>query len=137
MRAMRTVTELIEFVLDFPESGAGGYEALAAYAEIREVASESDLPELLAALESEKGDFWSREMLAEPIAEIGGLPVVEPLLVAYRRNAADGHDNDTFSHTLYELFTVGDDPKPELRRLASAGTEISAEAMWWLEEGLA
>ena len=112
-------------------------DVLAAYAEIREAASESDLPELLAALESSRGDFWSREMLAEPIADIGGLSVVERLLVAYRRNSEDGHDNDSLGTTLHELLTLEENAERELRRLVDAGSDISAEAQWWLEEGMA
>ena len=48
-------------------------------------------------------DFWTRELLAEPVADLGGADALPTLLAAYQQNFDAGHDNDTFSHILTEV----------------------------------
>jgi len=76
---------------------------LEAFYRLNDEASVEDLPLLLEAIKSPKNNFWTRELLSEPIARLGGSKVLEPLFAAFAANVEDGHDNDGFSAFLIEI----------------------------------
>lgn len=103
---MTRVEELIEGVLQFPADGRDVGEMLRMCADIRAQATIEDLPLLLRRLDSDRSDFLVREMLSEPVADLGGPTVLPELLRAYERNRADGHDNDSFVIHLIDLVEL-------------------------------
>ena len=44
-----------------------------AFARLESIATEAHLPALVAAIQSPKNNFWTRELFAEPISHLGGL----------------------------------------------------------------
>jgi hypothetical protein len=106
---------------------------LAAFEELKEQISESDLAELLSAICSTKIDFWTRELLAEPIAELGGAEALPTLLAAYQQNFDAGHDNDGFSHTLTEIAWLNPEgTRAVLADLMQADDENTRNHAGWL-----
>lgn len=73
---------------------------LKAFERLRSIATEADLPTLVAAIKSPRNNFWTRELFAQPICELGGVDNLEPLLEAAQLNLDDGHDNDSFDFSL-------------------------------------
>jgi hypothetical protein len=76
---------------------------LAAFERLISIATEADLPILLAAIQSPRNSFWTRELLAEPICRLGGSDYLEPLLEAAQLGSDEGHDNDSFNTSLSEI----------------------------------
>jgi hypothetical protein len=76
---------------------------LKAVERINSTATTADLPELLAAIQSPQNNFWTRELLAEPICRLGGSDNLEPLLAAAQLSVNEGHDNDGFNFHLTEI----------------------------------
>ena len=105
---------------------------LAAFGTLKEQVSEADLPELLDAICSTDIDFWARELLAEPVAELGGAEVLPVLLPAYQQNLDAGHDNDGFRHTLMEIAQLHpEEARAVLANLAQDDDEqIRFHAAW-------
>lgn len=95
--------------------------------------SRDDLPELLAALESPRNSFWTRELLAEPIAKVGGLATLPELLGALHKNTAEGHDNDHLAAILINLVEA--EPiaaQASLKSLSSDSDPRTVKAADWL-----
>lgn len=67
------------------------------------IATKEDLPELVEALRSERNNFWTRELLAEPVACLGGPDVLLELIDAKDKNHKEGHDNDSLNFLLTEI----------------------------------
>lgn len=67
---------------------------LAAFERLKNEATVADLPQLVAAIRSPRNNFWTRELLAEPIAELGGTDHLDLLLEAAQLGRDEGHDND-------------------------------------------
>lgn len=110
-------------------------EHLRFFEEIAAIASIDDIPVLLDALLSEKADFWTREMLAGPLCRLGGPELLKPLLTAFDRSRADGHDNDSFNVCLWELVeSAPDESANVLRGLREQTPEISDHTIDWLLE---
>ena len=78
-------------------------DKLAAFQRLTDAAGLEDIPQLLALLASERNGFWERELLAEPIGELGGAKYLPELLEAAEKNRIEGHDNDSFNHHLSEI----------------------------------
>ena len=78
-------------------------QKLAAFDRLKKAAKEEDLPQLIELLKSEKNDFWTRELLAEPICYLGGIKYLVDLFDALELNKQEGHDNDSFLHFLTEI----------------------------------
>jgi len=76
---------------------------LEAFDRLKSIATESDLPALVAAIQSPRNSFWTRELLAEPICRLGGSSYLEPLLEAAQLGLDEGHDNDGFDSHLSEI----------------------------------
>ena len=86
---------------DFEENDVD--EKLAAFKRLTAAADHTDMPQLLALLESERNGFWERELLAEPISELGGAQFLPELFEAAEKNRIEGHDNDSLNHFLTEI----------------------------------
>lgn len=131
---MASVDELVESALRFAD-GDEVEDVLGVFALIRSRASHDDLPILLSALCSDRSDFWVREMLAEPIADLGGPGVLPELLCAYERNREDGHDNDSFTIHLIDLVEQNpDESRTVLRRIIDTGdADLRPDAEWLLK----
>ncbi len=76
---------------------------LAAFERLKNIATENDLPKLVSLLKSEKNNFWTRELLSEPISDLGGTNYLPELFEAHKMNQNEGHDNDTLNHFLTEI----------------------------------
>jgi hypothetical protein len=131
---MPSIDELVQTVLRFAD-GDEIEGILGVYAQIRAQASLEDLPILLNALQSDRGDFWVREMLAEPIAYLGGPGVLPELLRAYERNREGGHDNDSFTINLIDLVELNPEESGDvLRRIMdSESADLRPAAEWLLQ----
>ena len=78
-------------------------QKLQAFERLKACATEEDLPRLVELLKSEKNDFWVRELLSEPISDLGGTKYLVELFDALEINEKEGHDNDGFNHFLTEI----------------------------------
>ena len=116
------MSKRIEEIISFLKTGDDVGAQLAAFDELKKCATLADLPTLIAEVKSETCGFWVRELLAEPICELGGPSVLLDLLLAYNLNLDEGHDNDSFSSTLDDLaFTDPEGCTREIDRILSAG----------------
>lgn len=108
---------------------------LQAFERLKSVATKADLPQLIDALKSEKSDFWIRELLSEPIAELGGPAQLGDLLVALKKGADEGHDNDGFCFHLTEMAEMHPHAcRQELEfLLKDQSCQFREEAAWLLE----
>jgi len=99
------------------------------------IATEADLPALVAAIQSPKNNFWTRELFAEPICHLGGADYLEPLLEAFQLGLDEGHDNDSFNVYLIEFAET--EPEKCLAKLeellARDGFKYREAAKWLLE----
>jgi hypothetical protein len=73
---------------------------------INKLATEEDLPQLVDALKSQKSNFWIRELLSQPISEIGKAKYLDELFDAMLKNYDDGHDNDGLAFFLSEIASI-------------------------------
>lgn len=108
---------------------------LKAFERLRSIATEADLPTLVAAIKSPRNNFWTRELFAQPICQLGGVDNLEPLLEAAQLNLDDGHDNDSFNMSLTELAYA--EPKKcriKLEALLARADFRHREAARWLLE---
>ena len=78
-------------------------EKLDAFERLKASVTKKDLPTLVELLKSERNDFWVRELLADPISNLGGTTYLVELLDARERNKQEGHDNDSLNHLLTEI----------------------------------
>jgi hypothetical protein len=110
-------------------------EKLEAFKRLKAVATSNDLPQLINAIGSERNDFWTRELLSDPIADLGGADYLAELFAAFEKNRGEGHDNDTFCHHLTEIAWA--DPiacKRKLQELMSVAGFAHKDAAQWLLE---
>ena len=110
-------------------------QKLEAFERLKEAATIDDLPQLLELLKSDRNDFWTRELLSEPICELGGSLCLIPLFDALQINESEGHDNDGFCHHLTEV--AWSEPEKCKQKLLSILKENDAkykETVEWLLE---
>lgn len=117
---------------DFEENDVD--EKLAAFQRLTDAAGQDDIPQLLALLESERNGFWERELLAEPISELGGAQYLPELFEAAEKNRIEGHDNDSLNHFLTEIaWADSKECKRKLREmLANKKFKYQEKAEWLL-----
>ena len=100
---------------------------------LNSIATEADLPTLVAAIQSPKNNFWTRELFAEPICHLGGADYLEPLLEAAQLGLDEGHDNDAFDVFLTELAeTEPEKCRAKLEELLARDGFKHREAAKWL-----
>ncbi|WP_395738817.1 hypothetical protein [Prosthecobacter sp.] len=100
------ITESIAADLRFIRQASNEGEedvVLEAFHRVKAAICIDDLPLLLEAMKSPDNNFWSRELIAELVAETGGLDCLEELLDALDAGFAEGHDNDGLQGFLTEL----------------------------------
>ena len=106
---------------------------LEAFARLKAAATKDDLPQLVAALNATRSDFWIRELLAEPIAELGGCDYLPDLLAARQKSATEGHDNDSLNLFLIEIAMLEPEAcRARLIKLLESSTFVYKEAAEWL-----
>lgn len=106
---------------------------LEAFDRLNAGASRKDLPLLLEGIQSPRNHFWTRELLSEPIARLGGSTVLEPLFTAFAANEAEGHDNDGFSVYLIEIAeSERDECIAECNRLLAEPSFEHGDLARWL-----
>jgi hypothetical protein len=69
------MNEIIAKELEILWSNFSNYDVeqkLESFERLKNSVTKDDLPQLISALKSEKSDFWIRELLSEPISELGG-----------------------------------------------------------------
>lgn len=110
-------------------------QKLAAFKRLKESASQKDLPQLLELLESKKNNFWTRELLSEPISQLGGPKYLPQLFKALSINEEEGHDNDGLRHFLTEMAELESEKcKAELKLLLSQPEfKYKKDAEWLLQ----
>lgn len=98
-------------------------------------ATKDDLPVLLTALQSDSIGFDVRELLAEPVIQLGGVRYLPDLMVALRMNFDDGHDNDGFQASLADLAEREPDAVREALKAMTETAEGEAlkDITWLLE----
>lgn len=67
----------------FEENGVE--EKLEALEKLKLAATKEDLPQLLDALKSNRSDFWVRELLSEPVSNLGGSKYLPELFDALQK----------------------------------------------------
>jgi hypothetical protein len=127
------VEELEILWSDFEENDVD--TKLEAFERLKAIAKKEDLPQLLDALKSERNDFWVRELLSEPISDLGGSKYLPELFDALQKNYDEGHDNDGFNHFLTEIAWAEPEAcKEKLEQLLANEDFQHREAAEWLLE---
>jgi hypothetical protein len=94
----------IDLELIFDANNEGDVDVvLEAFNRLDAAAAPKDLPDLLNALKSPKNNFWTRELIAQPVARLGGVACLEELIAALSKGFAEGHDNDGLQTSLIML----------------------------------
>jgi hypothetical protein len=118
---------------DFDENDVDA--KMEAFERLKRASKKKDLTQLVVALKSEKNDFWTRELISEPISELGGCEYLSELFDALGKNYDDGHDNDTLNHLLTEIAEAEPELcKQKLKELLSEGDYQHRETAEWLFE---
>lgn len=132
------ITKEIEAIFAGQDIGDGEVDVdgvLEAFERLMSIATEADLPTLLAAIQSPENNFWTRELFAEPICELGGSEYLEPLFEAAQLGMDEGHDNDHFNACLIGIAEA--EPKKcrmKLEELLARADFKHREAATWLFE---
>jgi hypothetical protein len=130
----RTIAKELEVLWsDFDENSVDA--KLDAFTRLKAAATRDDLPQLINALKSERNDFWTRELLSDPISALGGTIYLPELFDALKKNELEGHDNDGFCHHLTEIACA--DPagcRKRLQELISTGGFVHKDTAQWLLE---
>ncbi len=108
---------------------------LAAFDRLMERATVEDVPELIAAIQSPKNNFWTRELLSEPICQLDGPNHLEILFAAAQLGLDEGHDNDLFHFNLSEMAESEPDKcRKKLKELTARDDFRHQVAAEWLLE---
>jgi len=106
-----------------------------AFERLKSLATQADLPTLIAAIQSPRNNFWTRELLAEPISQLGGSDYLQPLLDAAQLGLDEGHDNDGFDTHLAEIaYAEPEKCRTKLLELLAQPDFKHHEAARWLLE---
>jgi len=118
---------------DFDENDVE--DKLEAFEKLKNAATKDDLPQLVSALKSEKNDFWTRELLSQPICELGGSDYLPELFDALQKNYNEGHDNDGFNFYLTEIASLEPQlcKKKLLELIAAPYFKYKNRAEWLLQ----
>ena len=94
------------------------------------VATNEDVPRLATALKSDRNNFWTRELISEPLAILGGADYLPELFDALEKNDAEGHDSDSLTHFLTEIASMNPDACRE--KLKDLKGSVYAKHVEWL-----
>ncbi len=108
---------------------------LESFEELNSIVTEKNLPRLIEAIQSPENNFWTRELLSEPIANLGGVSSLEVLFQAAQLGSEEGHDNDSLNFFLIEMAESEPDKcRAELGRMLSVkGFKFRDHAEWLME----
>lgn len=100
---------------------------------LRVFADRARVPDLYAFLR-EKGNFWVRELAAEPLARLEGTRALPALLEARHLGRQERHDNDGLNTILLDLFHVSPQETAEvvIQVLSDHDFPYRREAVWCL-----
>lgn len=106
------------------------------FAAAERLSSTSDparVPDLYALLR-EKGNFWLRELAAEPLANLEGVRALPALFEAQQLGRQEGHDNDTLNFIIVELLESQqqDAVRVLLYILSDRASSQRGQAVWGL-----
>jgi hypothetical protein len=125
----------IEEIIDFLINGHDVDAQLRAFGQLKVSVTKNDLPLLLQTIKSETCGFWVRELLSEPIIDLGGAEALPELLAALQKNYEEGHDNDSFTAFLMDL--AESDPvgaREQLVKMAKTASPSELKDINWLLE---
>ena len=107
---------------------------LRAFERLRSLATKAELATLIAAMQSPRNNFWTRELFAELVSQLGGIECLEQLLEVKKLGGDDGHDNDGICTFLSEIaYADPDSCRTKLRKLMAQGDfRFQDEAEWLL-----
>lgn len=130
--AVDTVAELIEQGLRLEEVGDFDSAQLV-LDQVRRNAGPDDVAVLVAGVRSPRASFWTREMLAEPLAVCAGTGALVVLVQAHRLGLDEGHDNDTLSMVLIDLVEQSQDEARKVLDELRSDERFVETAEWLLE----
>ena len=94
-----------------------------------------DLPELVDALKSDRNDFWTRELISEPVAYLGAVDSLPEPFEALEKNSSDGHDGDSLVHFLIEIAMMNPEAcRARLEELKDPPDSVNTKFVDWLLE---
>ncbi|HEX5222112.1 MAG TPA: hypothetical protein VFZ59_21295 [Verrucomicrobiae bacterium] len=132
------IAKEIEAIFAGQDVGEGEVDVdgvLAAFERLKSIATQADLPSLVAAIQSPRNNFWTRELLSEPICELGGPDYLEVLFEAAQLGLDEGHDNDSFHMNLTEMaYAEPQKCRTKLEELLARPDFKHREAATWLLE---
>ncbi|HEX7863152.1 MAG TPA: hypothetical protein VF773_22680 [Verrucomicrobiae bacterium] len=130
------ITQEIEAIFAGQDIGGGDVDidgVLAALERLMSAATQADLPELVAAIQSPRNNFWTRELFAEPIAHLGGSDYLEVLFEAAQQGRDEGHDNDSLDTYLTEIaYSEPEKCRAKLNELLARPDYKHKETASWL-----
>jgi len=125
----------IEAIFAGQDVGDGFDEVMAAFDRLKAVATKTDLPSLVAAIQSPRNNFWTRELFSEPISRLGGSDYLEILFEADQLGLDEGHDNDSLHSDLTEIaYAEPAKCRTKLEELLARSDFKYHEAATWLLE---
>jgi HEAT repeat protein len=100
---------------------------------LRTLTDPARIPNLYAFLR-EKGNFWVRELAAEPLARLEGTRALPALLEAQHLGRQERHDNDGLNTILFDMFHVSPQGTAEtvIQVLSDHDFPYRREAAWCL-----
>lgn len=130
----KTVEKEIEIILGETVS-TDGYEKIEALERLMNIADKDDLPILISAIQSDRNDFFTRELLSQPISILGGVSSLSILFDALRKGEDEGHDNDGLCAWIMEIASANPTLcKTHLLQLLESPTFSNKDYAEWLIE---
>jgi len=128
----------LEAIFAGQDVGDGGVDVdgvLRAFDRLMAKVTKANLPTLISAIQSPRNNFWTRELLSEPICNLGGSDHLEVLFAAAKLGEEEGHDNDGFNtHLIGIASTEPAKCRAKLQELlARDDFKERDKAMWLLE----
>jgi hypothetical protein len=132
------IAKEIEAIFAGQDVGNGDVDVdgvLEALERLKSAATKADLPELVAAIQSPRNNFWTRELFADPISQLGGSDYLEVLLEADQLGLDEGHDNDSLHSSLNEIaYSEPEKCRTKLEELLARPDFKYQEGARWLLE---
>ncbi|AVI67578.1 hypothetical protein CKQ84_17875 [Shewanella sp. WE21] len=134
MESDKEIEKLLEEM--FSSSSNGEIDSvLTSFQKLNEICTEEQIPILVTAMQSTQSNFWLRELLAEPISQIGGSTYLPALFEALKKGELEGHDNDSLCFFLIELAeSESETCQTKLNEIISdPENEFQELALWLIE----
>lgn len=132
------ITKEIEAIFAGQDIGDGNVDVngvLATFDRLMDKVTKVDLPQLVVAIQSPRNNFWTRELFAAPICQLGGSDYLEILFEAEQLSSDEGYDNDGFNTYLIEIASAEPEKcRAKLEELLARTDFKHDEAARWLLE---